>query len=118
MRTILVPCFPCVIHSWRTEKLLIQSIDLFGKNTSAKNQSGKAKGMRCVYRHADGSLSSLNPSMADLQRLPQPHSTATLLFVVNAASGLTAGEAVFDVAQLQALASEVKAKALQVQILL
>lgn len=86
---------------------------------------GEAKFCQCIpltsllqshmgCRHAEGSLPSLQPSTADLQRLPQPQQCASLLFVVTAAGGLLAGEAVFDLLQLTALDAQIKAKALQV----
>lgn len=63
----------------------------------------------------EGTLSKVNPSYLDLLSLPRPCSVASLLFVVNAPSGLLAGEAVFDAAQLGALDMRIKTAMLQVQ---
>lgn len=55
--------------------------------------------------------------MADLLGLQKPASAATLLFVINASSGMLAGEAVFDSAQLTALDMTVRANLLQVGVI-
>ena len=68
------------------------------------------------HRHSEGSLSKAQPSLADLLSLQKPASAATLLFVVNASSGMLAGEAVFDSAQLSALDMNVRANLLQVWV--
>ena len=68
-----------------------------------------------MCRHADGTLSKTNPGYLDLLSLPRPCSVASLLFVMNAPSGLRAGEAVFDAAQLSALDVRIKTAMLQVQ---
>lgn len=50
----------------------------------------------------------------DLLSLPRPCSAASLLFVVNAATGLLADEAVFDAAQLGALDMRIRTAMQQV----
>lgn len=68
-----------------------------------------------VCRHADGTLSKAEPTYLDLLSLPLPCQVASLLFVVNAPSGMLAGEAVFDAAHLSALNMRIKSSMLQVQ---
>ena len=70
--------------------------------------------MVLVHRHCGGSVSKLQPSLADLLSLQRPARAATLLFVVNAPTGMLTGEAVFDAAQLNRLDMSIKAKLLQV----
>ena len=70
--------------------------------------------MCALLRHAEGSLPSIQPSSADLSRLPLPDTTATLMFVVSTAAGVAAGEAVFELGQLRLLDTEIKARSLQV----
>ena len=70
--------------------------------------------MKDVHRHADGALSKAEPSYLDLLSLPRPCSAASLLFVVNAPSGMLAGEAVFGAAQLSSLDMRIKTTMLQV----
>ena len=60
-------------------------------------------------------MSKVNPSYLDLLSLTRPCSVASLLFVVNAPTGLLAGEALFDVQQLSALDMRIKTAMLQVQ---
>ena len=72
--------------------------------------------MGSVCRHAEGTLSKVNPTYLDLLSLPGPCSVASLLFVVNAPSGLFAGEAVFDAEQLRAVDMRIRAAMLQVQL--
>ncbi|KAL0048239.1 hypothetical protein WJX82_010821 [Trebouxia sp. C0006] len=64
--------------------------------------------------HCGGSMSKLQPSLADLLSLQRPARAATLLFVINAPTGMLTGEAVFDAAQLSRLDMSIKAKLLQV----
>ena len=78
-------------------------------------QPSKWCSVESVCRHADGTVSKVKPSYLDLLSLPRPCSVASLLFVVNAPSGLLAGEAVFDAAQLSALDMRIKTAMLQVQ---
>lgn len=67
-----------------------------------------------VHRHCGGSVSKLQPSLTDLLSLQRPARAATLLFVVNAPTGMLTGEAVFSAAQLGRLDMNIKAKLLQV----
>ena len=67
------------------------------------------------YRHAEGTLSKAEPSYADLLSIAKPGSTASLLFVINASSGMLAGEAAFDADQLGNLDLRIKSNMLQVQ---
>ena len=69
------------------------------------------------HRHSEGSLSKAQPSMADLLGVQKPASAATLLYVINASSGMCAGEAVFDGAHLTALDMTVRANLLQVHVI-
>jgi hypothetical protein len=59
-------------------------------------------------------VSKLQPSLADLLSLQRPARAATLLFVVDAPTGMLTGEAVFDAAQLSSLDMSIKTKLLQV----
>lgn len=61
-------------------------------------------------------LTKADPSYGDLLSLPQPCNAASLLFVVNASTGVLAGEAVFDAAQLGALDMRIRTAMQQVQL--
>lgn len=70
--------------------------------------------LHVLCRQADGTLTKTQPSHLDLLSLVQPGRAASLLFVVNAPSGMLAGEAVFDVVQLSALDTRIKRTVQQV----